>query len=97
VFEDEKCVAVANRGNRVMMEVWSFSPPEDVYSDRPVSFPQAAEKEPAKSLNLDYRRSTLGLPSIIPTTDDEDVDMRDVAAATASTHTTTFFHDEEEQ
>lgn len=89
-------MAVANRGNRVMMEVWSFSPPEDVYSDRPVSFPQAAEKEPAKSLNLDYRRSTLGLPSIIPTTDD-DVDMRDVAAATASTHTTTFFHDEEEQ
>lgn len=95
VFEDEKCVAVANRGNRVMMEVWSFSPPEDVYSDRPVSFPQASEKAAVKPVNVDYRRSTLGLPSILPN-EDGDVDMRDAGPSTAPTHSTTFFHDEEE-
>ncbi|KAK9423884.1 putative WD40-repeat-containing domain protein [Seiridium unicorne] len=95
VFEDEKCVAVANRGNRVMMEVWSFSPPEDAYSERPVSFPQAAEKTSLRPLNVDYRRSTLGLPSITPN-EDQDVDMRDAGPSTAPSHNTTFFHDDED-
>lgn len=29
-FEEEKCVVMASRSNRTIMEVWSFSPPEDV-------------------------------------------------------------------
>ncbi|KAF2743033.1 WD40 repeat-like protein [Sporormia fimetaria CBS 119925] len=29
VFEEEKCVIMANRAGRTIMEVWSFSPPDD--------------------------------------------------------------------
>ncbi|PBP17209.1 WD domain and F-box domain containing protein [Diplocarpon rosae] len=29
-FEEEKCVVMASRSNRTIMEVWSFSPPDDV-------------------------------------------------------------------
>lgn len=57
VFEDEKCVAVANRGSRVMMEVWSFSPPEEAYFDRPASLPQRLADTPHnRPLSADFRR-----------------------------------------
>ncbi|KAI1334168.1 WD40-repeat-containing domain protein [Xylariaceae sp. FL0016] len=97
VFEDEKCVAVANRGNRVMMEVWSFSPPEDAYCERPVSLPQRlAEPSPTRPLTADFRRSALGITSNVE--DDagcQDVDMRDAGPSTAPlASNTTFFHDD---
>ncbi|KAI0127313.1 WD40-repeat-containing domain protein [Xylariales sp. AK1849] len=95
VFEDEKCVAVANRGSRVMMEVWSFSPPEDAYSERPVSLPQRLQMPTPRPANMDYRRSTLGIPtSTSSPVEDEDVDMRDAGPSTAPPHNTTFFHDD---
>lgn len=129
VFEDEKCVAVANRGNRVMMEVrlsrfstavaidltrvqvWSFSPPEDAYCERPVSLPQRlAEPTPNRPLAADLRRSALGIggPSSAEETadsaddnndDDDDVSMKDAGPSAPPrmplTENTTFFHDDE--
>ncbi|KAI1074101.1 WD40-repeat-containing domain protein [Whalleya microplaca] len=97
VFEDEKCVAVANRGSRVMMEVWSFSPPEDAYCERPVSLPQRlAEPSPTRPLTADFRRSTLGITnSEDEDPGSEDVDMRDAGPSTAPlAGNTTFFHDD---
>jgi len=95
VFEDEKCVAVANRGSRVMMEVWSFSPPEDAYSDRPMSLPQRlAEPQPSRALTADFRRSALALPSALSEDEVEmpDIDMRDAGPSTAPlAGNTTFF------
>ncbi|KAI2639486.1 WD40 repeat-like protein [Hypomontagnella submonticulosa] len=97
VFEDEKCVAVANRGSRVMMEVWSFSPPEDAFCERPLSLPQKlAEPSPTRPLTGDFRRSTLGLPcSEEEDPDTKDVDMSDAGPSTAPlVGNTTFFHDD---
>ncbi|KAF2100502.1 WD40 repeat-like protein, partial [Rhizodiscina lignyota] len=43
VFEEEKAVVMASRGGKTVMEVWSFSPPEDEFEDlrsaSPVSMP----------------------------------------------------------
>ncbi|KAF2400767.1 F-box/WD repeat-containing protein pof1 [Trichodelitschia bisporula] len=44
VFEEEKAVIMASRNQRTVMEVWSFSPPEEEYADElrsgsPVSMP----------------------------------------------------------
>lgn len=96
VFEDEKCVAVANRGSRVMMEVWSFSPPEDAFCERPLSLPQKlAEPSPTRPLTGDFRRSTLGLPSSDEDPGSRDVDMSDAGPSTAPlVGNTTFFHDD---
>ncbi|KAI0013918.1 WD40-repeat-containing domain protein [Xylariaceae sp. FL0662B] len=96
VFEDEKCVAVANRGSRVMMEVWSFSPPEDAYCERPVSLPQRlAEPSPTRPLTADFRRSTLGIGNPDEDPGSQDVDMRDAGPSTAPlAGNTTFFHDD---
>ncbi|KAI0022105.1 WD40 repeat-like protein [Xylariomycetidae sp. FL0641] len=101
VFEDEKCVAVANRGSRVMMEVWSFSPPEDAYCERPVSLPQRlAEPSPTRPLTADFRRSALGMsaPGSEEDSGNQDVemvDMRDPGPSTAPlAGNTTFFHDD---
>ncbi|EON64387.1 hypothetical protein W97_03618 [Coniosporium apollinis CBS 100218] len=34
VFEEEKAVVMASRGGRTIMEVWSFSPPDDAFQDQ---------------------------------------------------------------
>ncbi|KAJ1335193.1 F-box and WD-40 domain protein CDC4 [Microdochium nivale] len=96
VFEDEKCVAVANRGSCVMMEVWSFSPPEDAYSDRPMSLPQRlAEPQPSRALTADFRRSNLTGALHEDKVDVPDVDMRDAGPSTGPlAGNTTFFHDD---
>ncbi|KAI2642805.1 WD40-repeat-containing domain protein [Xylaria nigripes] len=79
VFEDEKCVAVANRGSRVMMEVWSFSPPEDANHESPTPAPQRSI-EPQSHLSADYPQSTLipPHPKSEDDSNDHDVDMSDV-------------------
>ncbi|KAI0181081.1 WD domain-containing protein [Hypoxylon sp. FL1284] len=96
VFEDEKCIAVANRGSRVMMEVWSFSPPDDAFCDRPLSLPQKlAEPAPTRPLTGDFRSTTLGLPSSSEDSNGGDVDMSDACPSTAPlVGNTTFFHDD---
>ncbi|KAI0480120.1 WD40 repeat-like protein [Xylariaceae sp. FL0804] len=98
VFEDEKCVAVANRASRVMMEVWSFSPPDDAY-ERPVSLPQRlVEPAPDRPVpaTADFRRSALGLTDgSADAPENQDVDMRDAGPSTAPlVGNTTFFHDD---
>ncbi|TGJ85617.1 hypothetical protein E0Z10_g3146 [Xylaria hypoxylon] len=97
VFEDEKCVAVANRGARVMMEVWSFSPPEDAYYERPTSLPQRlAEPSQTRPLSADFRRSALGLTQSASQEDSggHDVVMRDAGPSTAPLVGNTFFRDD---
>ncbi|KAK0630829.1 WD40-repeat-containing domain protein [Bombardia bombarda] len=80
-FEDEKCVAMALRNSRTVMEVWSFSPPEEVLYDRPVSLQQAqwasdapVPERPISAISLDQGTSArVG----------EDVDMTDAGPSTA--------------
>ncbi|KAJ2984985.1 hypothetical protein NUW58_g5778 [Xylaria curta] len=96
VFEDEKCVAVANSGSRVMMEVWSFSPPEDAYYDRPASLPQRlAEPSQNHPLSDEFRRATLGLTQCAQHEDssNHDVLMRDAGPSTAPLPGNAFFPD----
>jgi F-box and WD-40 domain protein CDC4 len=94
-FEDEKCVVMASRSNRTIMEVWSFSPPEEQLMEtesvqRPLS---AVEYRPA--IATDQPMS--GLTSQEATYEQSDVDMKDAGPSTAPPQTTgpTFFHDED--
>ncbi|OAA65736.1 f-box and wd domain containing protein [Niveomyces insectorum RCEF 264] len=100
-FEDEKCVAMALRNGRTVMEVWSFSPPEDMLSDRPLSLSQrtlesSTSTRPMSAMALDFRRSQTLIPGL-PRRDSisQDVDMRDAGPATAPLQqgNSTFFHD----
>ncbi|KAF2729954.1 F-box/WD repeat-containing protein pof1 [Polyplosphaeria fusca] len=54
VFEEEKAVIMASRAGRTIMEVWSFSPPEDEFeefrSDSPASMPDHAMEYDAAAL-----------------------------------------------
>lgn len=97
VFEDEKCVAVANRGSRVTMEVWSFSPPEDAYFERPTSLPQPlAENPQGGPLSADLRRPVLALTQAASSDDSggNDVVMRDAGPSTAPLAGSTFCQDD---
>ncbi|KAK0381453.1 WD domain-containing protein [Colletotrichum limetticola] len=100
-FEDEKCVALALRQNRTVMEVWSFSPPEDVLYDRPLSLQQRVLQEapnrPLSAMQLDYRQTQ---PTVAGSSREaagsQDVDMRDAGPSTAPLQggNKTFFHDD---
>ncbi|TDZ23840.1 F-box/WD repeat-containing protein 7 [Colletotrichum orbiculare MAFF 240422] len=100
-FEDEKCVALALRQNRTVMEVWSFSPPEEVLYDRPLSLQQRVLQEtptrPLSAMQLDFRTSqpTVAGPSR-EASSSQDVDMRDAGPSTAPLQggNKTFFHDD---
>ncbi|KAH8894972.1 hypothetical protein GQ53DRAFT_779789 [Thozetella sp. PMI_491] len=63
-FEDEKCVAMALRNNRTVMEVWSFAPPEEMLQERPSLRPASLQPtghisttpdRPLSAISLDYR------------------------------------------
>ncbi|CAK7271958.1 hypothetical protein SEPCBS57363_004888 [Sporothrix epigloea] len=58
-FEDEKCVAMALRSGRTVMEVWSFSPPTDVSSDRPSLVPQLSWEAPVSSASTSSQSPAL--------------------------------------
>ncbi|EJT74337.1 F-box/WD repeat-containing protein 7 [Gaeumannomyces tritici R3-111a-1] len=84
-FEDEKCIAMASRNGRTIMELWSFSPPEEIMNERPLSLPQRPHEtstRPMSALPLDYRKSHTLIPGI-PRRDSQDVDMRDAGPSTA--------------
>ncbi|ODA81576.1 hypothetical protein RJ55_00076 [Drechmeria coniospora] len=98
-FEKEKCVALALRHGRTVMEVWSFSPPEEMLYDRPLPLQQRVlEADPSRPLSamaLDYRA---GDPAITTTGRDastQDVDMEDAAPSTSPipADSKTFFDD----
>ncbi|SPO01063.1 related to archipelago beta form (F-box-WD40 repeat protein) [Cephalotrichum gorgonifer] len=98
-FEDEKCVALALRQNRTVMEVWSFSPPEEMLYDRPLSIlPRQMEEDapnrPMSAMPFDFRRSQDGIAS--SSLECQDVDMKDAGPSTAPLQggSQTFFHDD---
>ncbi|KAF5138584.1 F-box/WD repeat-containing protein 7 [Metarhizium brunneum] len=100
-FEDEKCVALALRQGRTVMEVWSFSPPEEQLYDRPLSLQQRLLEDPNRPLSamaLDYKA---GDPTVAgPSRENQDVDMQDAGAAAGPStaplqgRNKTFFHDD---
>ncbi|KAI6751167.1 hypothetical protein HG530_014081 [Fusarium avenaceum] len=98
-FEDEKCVALALRQGRTVMEVWSFSPPEEMlYDCPPLSLQQRVlEDDPSRPLSamaIDYRISQ---PTLISSSRDpstQDADMHDAGPSTAPLQGGTFFHDD---
>ncbi|KAK3374933.1 dehydrogenase E1 component-domain-containing protein [Podospora didyma] len=78
-FEEEKCVAMALKNSRTVMEVFSFSPPEEVLYERPLSLPQRAidapvPERPLSAFSLDYGTSS----SVM-----QDVEMMDAGPSTA--------------
>ncbi|KAK1756140.1 WD40-repeat-containing domain protein [Echria macrotheca] len=87
-FEEEKCVAMALKNSRTVMEVFDFSPPEEVLSDRPLSLPGGGHDStsiparPLSAMSLDYGRTGGGIP---------DIDMPDPGPSTAPLHRPAFF------
>ncbi|KAI1006313.1 hypothetical protein K3495_g1909 [Podosphaera aphanis] len=46
-FEEEKCVVMASRSNRTIMEVWSFSPPDEILYESDNSYSHSVSSSPA--------------------------------------------------
>ncbi|KAK0709096.1 WD40-repeat-containing domain protein [Lasiosphaeria miniovina] len=93
-FEEEKCVAMALKNSRTVMEVWSFSPPDEVLYERPFSLPQRVldapvPERPLSAFSLDYDKSG----SVM-----QDVEMLDAGPSTAPLQQsrTNFFNDDDE-
>ncbi|KAK0622976.1 WD40-repeat-containing domain protein [Immersiella caudata] len=85
-FEEEKCVAMALKNSRTVMEVWNFSPPEDAL-ERPSSLPQReldapVPARPLSAISLDFQRSGTM----------QDVEMTDAGPSTAPLQRRSFFH-----
>ncbi|KAK3997345.1 dehydrogenase E1 component-domain-containing protein [Cladorrhinum sp. PSN332] len=62
-FEEEKCVAMALKNSRTVMEVWSFSPPEEMLNDRPTptlkrQIETPTPERPLSAFELNYRGPT---------------------------------------
>ncbi|KAL2680814.1 hypothetical protein Neosp_008417 [[Neocosmospora] mangrovei] len=97
-FEDEKCVALALRQGRTVMEVWSFSPPEEMLYDRPLSLQQRVLEDdpnrPLSAMAIDYRTSQPTMASSSRDPQAQDVDMQDAGPSTAPLQGGTFFHDD---
>ncbi|RDW65384.1 WD40 repeat-like protein [Coleophoma crateriformis] len=102
-FEEEKCVVMASRSNRTIMEVWSFSPPEDVLYERGATVAQRMlNMQPTQRplSAVEYRtpapdHSMQGLQPMEATFVSDDVDMSDAGPATAPPNRgPTFFHDD---
>ncbi|EQK97676.1 WD domain and F-box domain containing protein [Ophiocordyceps sinensis CO18] len=95
-FEEEKCVALALRHGRTVMEVWSFSPPEEKQRERPLSLQQRVlEDDPERpsSARPEYRTSKAAFACSSQDTAAQDVDMQDAGPSTAPLHggNKTFF------
>ncbi|KAL2753650.1 hypothetical protein ACRALDRAFT_1082846 [Sodiomyces alcalophilus JCM 7366] len=104
-FEDEKCVALALRQGRTIMEVWSFSPPpEEEFTayDRQLSLQQRSllpdtPPRPMSAVQLDFRSAQQAVAgSSRGSSSTQDVDMRDAGPSTAPLQggSQTFFHDD---
>jgi F-box and WD-40 domain protein CDC4 len=94
-FEEEKCVVMASRSNRTIMEVWSFSPPEEQLLERDTVLRPLSAIEYRSAGTSDQTMS--GLASHEASYDTVDVDMRDAGPSTAPPQATgpTFFHEED--
>ncbi|KAL2271794.1 hypothetical protein VTJ83DRAFT_1165 [Remersonia thermophila] len=93
-FEDEKCVAMALKNGRTVMEVWSFSPPQELLDDDRFMLPTKRRLDvpvpdrPLSAFPFDRREgsSASGI---------QDVDMTDAGPSTAPLQGSgsTFFGD----
>jgi len=96
-FEAEKCVALALRQGRTVMEVWTFTPPDDVIFDRPPTIQQRVlEDDPSRPLSamvVDYTEPSSSGSSSQAANQDQDVEMTE-AEAGPSTGNKTFFHED---
>ncbi|KAI9742554.1 MAG: hypothetical protein M1818_003694 [Claussenomyces sp. TS43310] len=99
-FEEEKCVVMASRASRTIMEVWSFSPPVDVLSDRvrPSSLLNTLPPRPLSEAGYHYASSEEAMTGLITNEaySQDDIDMSDVGPSTAPSRGTgpTWFHDD---
>ncbi|RDL37377.1 WD40 repeat-like protein [Venustampulla echinocandica] len=103
-FEEEKCVVMASRSNRTIMEVWSFSPPaEQLYEREPLVGQRMVNSLPRPLSAMEYRSNTCpdqpmsGLAPQVAAYDKDDVDMKDAGPSTAppQSSSTTFFHEDD--
>ncbi|KAL1893846.1 hypothetical protein Cpir12675_003913 [Ceratocystis pirilliformis] len=104
-FQSERCVVLALRDSRTVMEVWSFSPPPDaspvdVLYNRPVSMPPcvAATALPMRTLSDTRRdeRAKLRLPSL-PAAGRQSTasgNVNEAMPSTAPAHSVTFFNED---
>ncbi|KEY69414.1 hypothetical protein S7711_05728 [Stachybotrys chartarum IBT 7711] len=99
-FEEEKCVALALRQGRTVMEVWSFAPPDDVLYDRPLSLQQRVLEDdpdrPVSAMGFGYHGGQAHEPGLDGDVSSHDIDMQDAAPSTAPLQggNQTFFHDD---
>jgi len=98
-FEDEKCVALALRQGRTVMEVWTFTPPDEMLYDRgPTLQQRVLEDDPSRPLSamaLDYRETEPMISEESPQEATQDVSMVDAGPSTAPLRgNVTFFHDD---
>lgn len=90
VFEEEKCVIMASRSGRTIMEVWSFSPPDEEFEEfrasSPASMPDHSMEFESRPQSAVLPPTSLTLPPIvaasssttaIPRITDDDVTMAD--------------------
>ncbi|KAF4123233.1 F-box and WD-40 domain protein CDC4 [Geosmithia morbida] len=87
-FEDEKCVALALRQGRTVMEVWSFTPsPESMYEQPPIQQRVIEEKpkRPLSAMPLGYHPLETGRPGFLSDggLSSNDVTMTDAGPSTA--------------
>lgn len=106
-FEEEKCVVMACRQNRTIMEVWSFAPPEEVmYEKAPTTAQRLLGEAPSRARPLsavEYRTNNqadqhmTGITTQEASYPQDDTDMADAGPSTAPPHATgpTFFHDDD--
>jgi len=92
-FEDEKCVAMALKNNRTIMEVWDFSPPEEMLQERSFLSPKKLDAPvPDRPLSATFSSQHRGgAPGI----GIQDVEMPDAGPSTAPLQPSnpTFFHE----
>jgi F-box and WD-40 domain protein CDC4 len=98
-FEEEKCVVMASRSNRTIMEVWSFSPPPDIMAERShaANILSSLPPRPLSETGYHYGSaddSMTGLISHETTYARDDIDMADAGPSTAPPRPRTFLNDD---
>ncbi|TQW00351.1 F-box and WD repeat-containing protein [Cordyceps javanica] len=86
-FEEEKCVAMALRNGRTVMEVWSFAPPEEMLYDRPLSLHHRVLQDdpdrPLSALGFGYHDMASSTGDSSRASLSQDVEMEDAAPSAA--------------
>jgi len=99
-FEEEKCVALTLRQGRTVMEVWSFSPPEEMLYDGPFSLQQRVLEDdpdrPMGAMELEHRGNEASVAVSGRDSSSQDMNMQDAGPSTAALQGSnmTFFHDD---